>query len=63
MMKEFFSSTKYALAILCTEIDLLREQATLVQRRKGTKPRTTFCYFRMKKYPNLIKDFISTYPN
>jgi transposase InsO family protein len=35
----------------------------LVRRRRGGKPRTTFSGYWLKKYPNLVMDFIPTAPN
>lgn len=43
--------------------DLLRDREMLVRRRRCKKPRTTFSGFWLKKYPNLVKDFIPTAPN
>lgn len=38
--------------------DLLREYGLLVRKRRTRKPRTTFSYWRGKKYPNLAKDMV-----
>lgn len=43
--------------------ELLREQKLLVRKRKCRKPRTTFSYSWMHRYPNLAKGFIPTGPN
>lgn len=42
---------------------LLRENGLLVRRRKQKKPVTTFSNHWMRKYDNLIIDFIPTVPN
>jgi transposase InsO family protein len=42
---------------------LLRENGLLVRRRKQKKPITTFSNHWMRKYDNLIIDFIPTVPN
>ena len=46
-----------------TFFGLLRGQNLLVRKRRGRKPRTTFSYSWMSKYPNLAKDFIPTGAN
>jgi putative transposase len=43
--------------------DLLREYGLLVRTRRARKPRTTFSYWRGKKYPNLAKDMVPTRAN
>lgn len=43
--------------------ELLREEALLVRKRRSGKPRTTFSCWWKKKYPNLIKDFLTDRPN
>lgn len=43
--------------------DLLAERGLLVTKRKRRGPITTFSKHRVKKYPNIIRDFIPTAPN
>lgn len=43
--------------------DLLRKQGLLVRRRRRSKPQTTFSNHWLRKYENLIVDFIPTAPN
>ncbi|MBA3987325.1 MAG: IS3 family transposase [Flavobacteriales bacterium] len=43
--------------------DLLASKGLLIRRRKCRIPRTTYSDHWMRKYPNLIKEFIPTAPN
>lgn len=43
--------------------ELLREESLLIRKRRLSKPRTTFSCWWKKKYPNLIKDYLTDRPN
>jgi putative transposase len=43
--------------------DLLRKQDLLVRKRKRSRPQTTFSHHWLRKYQNLVANFIPTAPN
>lgn len=43
--------------------EVLREEGLLIRKRRRGKPRTTYSCWWLKKYPNLIKEFLTEQPN
>lgn len=43
--------------------DVLREEELLIRKRRSRRPRTTFSCWWKKKYPNLIKGYLTERPN
>lgn len=43
--------------------ELLRANKLLVRKRRPMKPRTTFSYYWVRRFPNLIRDFVPSGPN
>lgn len=43
--------------------ELLRANKLLVRKRRAMRPRTTFSYYWVRRFPNLIRDFVPSGPN
>lgn len=62
MMKDFFKAHQIEMG-RDAFFELLREHQLLVRKTRRSKPRTTWSDHWLRKYPNLIRDFIPTAPN
>ncbi|MBD0289272.1 MAG: IS3 family transposase [Flavisolibacter sp.] len=63
VMMEGFLKTHYITIGRDAFFELLREQGLLIRKTKRSKPQTTWSHHWLKKYSNLVRDFIPTAAN